>query len=221
MDISHDSFMILLTVLGPIFSAWWARRLAQARLLPGEPQLPRWLGPAVKNWPLWLAIGLVCGLLLTSRSITLIESIVFFIYGIALVTLSAVDLAIRKIPNETLLLLLLGRLVELVFRFDIRQLGLSMAGLLAGYFLLAFVAGLGFPLGKGDIKLAAMIGFCLGAPGLFQSLAILGLFSAIYLLLYQLTKRDNLKLKIAMGPFLAIGMLFSYIYPLQTFFIYR
>jgi leader peptidase (prepilin peptidase)/N-methyltransferase len=216
MHIRLEDFMIVLTVLGPLFSARWARQLVQVRLLPDGPKLPRWLGPGSKAWPLWLLIGFLSGLLLAASSLPLIESIVFFIYGFALVALSAVDLAIRKIPNETLLVLILGRLVELIFRFDMKQMGASALGLLAGYFLLTIIAGIGFPLGRGDIKLAAVIGFCLGVPGLLQSLVILGLFSAIYLLLYQLTKRDNLKLKVAMGPFLAIGMIVSYIFPLQT-----
>ncbi|MDD2459306.1 MAG: prepilin peptidase [Eubacteriales bacterium] len=180
--------------------------------------MPRWLDAGLKNWSPWLAAGLLSGLILALDDGSGTDAIVFFIYAFASLTLSAVDLAIRKIPNETLLVLLLGRLVDLVFRFDLKQFGTSGVGLLAGYFLLTVVAGLGFPLGKGDIKLAAVIGFCLGVQGLLQSLVILGLFSAIYLLLYQLTKRDNLKLKSAMGPFLAIGMLVSYIFPLQSLF---
>ncbi|GEM_PF-411940 len=212
-----DEFMIVLTVLGPLFSARWARHLTLVRLSPEGPQLPRWLEPDRKTWPLWLGVGLLCGFMQILGSLSLAESVVFFIYAVTLVTLSAVDLAIRKIPNDTLLVLMLGRLVELIFRFDMEQMAASVLGLLTGYFLLTVIAWTGFPLGKGDIKLAAVTGFCLGVQGLLQCLVILGLFSAIYLLLYQLTKRDNLKMKIAMGPFLAIGMLVSYIFPLQSF----
>lgn len=217
-DLEPSLYVAFITVPVALLSAIWARHLAQVRLSPDGPPLPRWLDAGLKNWSPWLAAGLLSGVVLALADGSGTDAIVFFIYAFACLTLSAVDLAIRKIPNETLLVLLLGRLADLVFRYESKQLGTSGAGLLAGYFLLTVVAGLGLPLGKGDIKLAAVIGFCLGVQGLLQSLVILGLFSAIYLLLYQLTKRDNLKMKVAMGPFLSVGMLISYTFPLQSLF---
>ncbi|NCC75303.1 MAG: hypothetical protein EOM08_02585 [Clostridia bacterium] len=190
----------------------WARRLVLAR--QPDARLPAWLAqwPAVAlAWPLAGAAG--CQLLAISARSDL-EVFVFALWLVALLALSATDLAIRKIPNDTLLLLLLAQIARLATGFSLQGLGQSLVGLVTGYFFFSLPALFGKPIGRGDIKLAAVIGFCLGPAGTLQSIAVMGLFSGLYFLLLILTRRGNLKSKVPIGPILSIGMLVSVQFPL-------
>jgi len=195
-----------------LFANLWAQRLILSR----EPEiaLPNWLIHWQAKGIAWPLIGVISCNLLAVNTVLVLDVLIRAAWLVALMALSAVDLSIRKIPNQTILLLLLTQLIRLVIEFSWQNLGQSVGGLVTGYFLFSMPALFGKSIGRGDIKLAAVIGFCLGTAGMLQSIVVLGLLSSLFFLLLILTRRGNLRTKVPIGPLLSIGMLLSVQYPL-------
>ena len=118
-------------------------------------------GFAVLNGAVWLGSILGFGL----QPLTL-EFLIMF--SICLV-LSVVDISIRKIPNEILLLLIFASLLFLGINNGFSDISDRLIGIIAGVviFLLPTLVGKGA--GAGDIKLAGVIGFCLGLHDMLEA----------------------------------------------------
>ncbi|MHB1315746.1 MAG: prepilin peptidase [Christensenellales bacterium] len=162
----------------------------------------------------WIAIGaLGCGViaLLVQNIVSSIEYMGIFL---VLTSLAVTDISIRKIPNELLLVLLVLKLGGIVTSGSFHLLLPSLVGLIAGLVIFLFPASMGLGIGMGDIKLAAVVGFCLGLVGVLQAALIMAMVMAIYFLYLILTKRGDLKTKIAIGPPLSFGMMATLLFPL-------
>ena len=106
------------------------------------------------------------------------------------VILSTVDISIRKIPNELVLMtLFVGAAFMIVIGFVI--------------FLLPAMIGKGA--GWGDVKYAAAVGFCLGVYGIISAIMIMTFILMIYAAYLIIRGKGNLKSKVALGPFMASG----------------
>ncbi len=73
---------------------------------------------------------------------------------------------------------------------------------------------LGLKVGWGDVKFAVVVAFELSVFGFLQTMVIVGigfLVAAIYL---KATHKGNLKTPIPMGPFIALGTVFTAVCPL-------
>lgn len=162
----------------------------------------------------WINLGVSLGIALAVVLITsdhLVQA-VLSLYGLTLLTLSSVDFVSRKIPNPTLLALILIRSLELFIRQEWTGFLGSFFGLAAGFVFFQLPVLTGRTIGWGDVKLAAVIGYCLGWRDLLISVGILGLGIGIFYLLLILTKRGNLKTKVAIGPFLSLGMMVTVLF---------
>lgn len=187
-------------------TGWLIARRVSAPLERSNPRSERSM---LALW--WAGAAVVLGI---ARFVSASLQTFYFnsIYFLLLMMISQVDWSIRKIPNEALAAILLVRLIQITLSFGAALFGDALLGLLAGYFLFLLPSFWGRTIGWGDIKLAAVIGFVTGWQGLLLSLLGLGLTMGIFYLLLIQTKRGNLKSKIAIGPFLSLGMMFSVLF---------
>lgn len=148
---------------------------------------------------LWMTAVLVGGLS--------IESVRFALVGTICFTLSAVDLKIRKIPNELLLSLLIIQIISLIIGWDLNDLLTSVGGMIAGLILFILPSYIGKAAGLGDVKFAAATGFILGFHGLIVAVLIMALIIILYTAYLIITKKGGLKTKLALGPYMTTGII--------------
>lgn len=150
---------------------------------------------------------------------SLIYSIIFISCSINIVF---IDLAIRRIPNELLLTMLIASLAKfiaepLIYEGSIKQnLILAVVGIVCGFVLFSLPQKLGRYIGAGDIKLSAVIGFSLGVVGYLQAMIIMALIMLVYLVILLVTKKGNLKSFAPMGPALCVGSIISLLFPILS-----
>ena len=150
---------------------------------------------------------------------SLIYSIIFISCSINIVF---IDLAIRRIPNELLLTMLIASLAKfiaepLIYEGSIKQnLILAVVGIICGFVLFSLPQKLGRYIGAGDIKLSAVIGFSLGVVGYLQAMIIMALIMLVYLVILLVTKKGNLKSFAPMGPALCVGSIISLLFPILS-----
>lgn len=120
--------------------------------------------------------------------------------------LAAVDISIKKIPNELLLTLLLIHLTVVIVSNQYSTIGLYLMGLGIGLVLFLIPGLMGKGAGLGDVKFAAVVGFILGTYDFFAAVMVMGALVLIYALYLIGTGRGGLKTQLALGPFLALGM---------------
>jgi leader peptidase (prepilin peptidase)/N-methyltransferase len=122
-----------------------------------------------------------------------------------LLTISLVDLQVRRIPNALVLALLAWAFVQALWlgqpTLQAAALGLVVAG---GLFLLLALVGRG-AMGAGDVKLAAVLGVLLGYPLILPGLLAGALAGGVAALLLLATRRAGRKDFMAYGPYLALG----------------
>ena len=134
---------------------------------------------------------------------------------LVLVSISAVDDSIRKIPNELLLMLLILKLGAVAASGSLAPLLPALAGMVVGAVVFIIPSKLGIFIGWGDIKMAAAAGFCLGVVGVLQAVLVMGAIIALYSLYLIITKSGGMKTKVAIGPPLSLGMMVSLLLPLS------
>lgn len=150
---------------------------------------------------------------------SLIYSIIFISCSINIIF---IDLAIRRIPNELLLTMLIASLAKfiaepLIYEGSIKQnLILAVVGIVCGFVLFSLPQKLGRYIGAGDIKLSAVIGFSLGVVGYLQAMIIMALIMLVYLVILLVTKKGNMKSFAPMGPALCVGAIISLLFPMLS-----
>ena len=137
------------------------------------------------------------------------------------ISIGVVDLDLKKIPNLSVLALLAVRTAAIIY--GLIQGGSakgtlvpSLVGLAAAFVLYQLPMLIGIPIGTGDVKFASAIGYCLGLTGFLEAAIIMAIGLALLLVLLKATKKGNLKTKVPMGPFLALGTAATVIYPVFT-----
>lgn len=136
-----------------------------------------------------------------------------------LASISAVDLLIRKIPNSMLLALLVLQSSFLIYNESWSEFQPSLYALVIGFIVFFVPTFFGISIGGGDIKLAAVIAYCVGVQGFLIVMICMVATLLLYISYLFATKRGNLKTMSALGPFLSFGCLIAYIYsPVLPFF---
>ncbi len=135
------------------------------------------------------------------------------------ISIGVVDLDIKKIPNSSVLALLLIRTGFLIYSIATgaplkETLIPSLAGLAGGFILYQLPMFFGIPIGTGDVKYSAAIGYCLGAFGYLQAALIMAAGLVIYLIYLVATKKGSLKTAVPMGPYLSLGVVFTVLFPM-------
>lgn len=121
------------------------------------------------------------------------------------VILSTVDISIRKIPNELVLMTLFVGAAFMITGQPITSLATSVFGLVIGFVIFLLPAMIGKGAGWGDVKYAAAVGFCLGVYGIISAIMIMTFILMIYAAYLIIRGKGNLKSKVALGPFMASG----------------
>ena len=143
----------------------------------------------------WFLIMLIGGLNAKTIECILILS--------ACIIISVVDITIRKIPNEMLLFTLIIGIIFVFVNNQVSSINLNIIGFIVGFILFFLPAMIGKGAGWGDVKYAAVVGFCLGIYNFLTAVIIMTLILLVYTAYIMITGKGNLKTKIALGPFLA------------------
>lgn len=154
---------------------------------------------AAANALIWLVLYIVYGPNLRMMEMALVLS--------ACIVLSTVDLCAKRIPNWSVLLLLIGAIGSVWIRNEWGSFGSHMLGAVLGMAVFLAPHMFGMQVGMGDIKLAAAIGFYLGAIPAIGALLIMSVLVLFYTVFLILTKRGSMKSSIAYGPYMAAGFL--------------
>lgn len=176
---------------------------------------------AVKNTAVIVAWVLLSGVLFAvtflrySETAARLEAVAYISLAIAI---GIVDLDIKKIPNSSVLMLLIIRTVAIVYAIATgvpvkETLIPSLIGLAAGFILYQLPMLVGVPIGTGDVKYSAAIGYCLGAFGFLQASLIMSAGLLIYLVYLVATKKGSLKTSVPMGPYLSLGTVITVLFP--------
>lgn len=178
----------------------WMRRLAES-----DSRWPRSAVPVV----LAAAAGAGAAVLATGWA----ELLTFAALAVACALLTAIDLAVFRLPDAIVLplypVVLAGLVAAAALSGDWGALGRAIAAgaaLLAFYFVLALINPSG--LGLGDVKLSGVLGMFLGWLGwsavLVGTLAAFALNAAVALALLA-ARRVGAKSGIAFGPAMVVG----------------
>ena len=134
------------------------------------------------------------------------------------VSLTAIDLDVRRLPNAIVLpaypVLLASLTVAAVVTHDpaaLLRAGIGAAGMFTFYYALAFIhpSGMGF----GDVKLAGVVGGVLGF--ISYPVLLVGIFAAFFLgafvgVLVMIRRRGTRKSAIPFGPFMITAALLAF-----------
>jgi len=122
-----------------------------------------------------------------------------------LMSISLVDLRVRRIPNILCAALVLWALVQMFWLGQPKPVAAVVGMLAAGVlFLIVALVGRG-AMGAGDIKLVAALGAVLGFPLIFPALACGIIAGGLAALVLIVTRRVGRKGFMAYGPYLALG----------------
>lgn len=135
------------------------------------------------------------------------------------ISIGVVDLDIKKIPNSSVLALLIVRTAAIIYAIatgvPVKECLIpSLIGLAAGFILYQLPMFFGIPIGTGDVKYSAAIGYCLGAFGYLQAALIMAAGLIIYLIYLVATKKGSLKTAVPMGPYLSLGVIVTVLFPM-------
>ncbi len=176
---------------------------------------------AVKNTAVVVAWLLISGALfvaifaLFEDTATRMEAAAYISIAISI---GVVDLDIKKIPNSSVLALMIIRTVAIVYAIatgvPVKQTLIpSLVGLAAGFILYQLPMLIGIPIGTGDVKYSTAIGYCLGAFGYLQAALIMAAGLVVYLIYLVATKKGSLKTAVPMGPYLSLGVVVTVLHP--------
>ena len=176
---------------------------------------------AVKNTAVIVAWVLLSGVLFAvsflryTETAARLEAVAYISVAIAI---GIVDLDIKKIPNSSVLALLIIRTVSIVYAIATgvpvkETLIPSLIGLAAGFILYQLPMLVGVPIGTGDVKYSAAIGYCLGVFGFLQASLIMAVGLLIFLVYLIVTKKGSLKTSVPMGPYLSLGAVITVLFP--------
>jgi leader peptidase (prepilin peptidase)/N-methyltransferase len=171
----------------------------------------------------WLIISSIVFAAVIWRDKDILTRIEYLVYISVILNIAAVDYLIRKIPNELLLVMLAVKMVFLVIALVktpkdfVDILFMPAVGLVIASVVFSVPSMLHISMGAGDVKFAGVIGFCFGYLMFLQSMVIMAVILLFYLLYLLVTRKGNLKTAIAMGPYLAVGVVLTMLFPISGF----
>ncbi len=169
---------------------------------------------------LWMLLSAVLfGIIFCIETETIVRLQYVLILSIA-INISVVDIDIRRIPNESVLALLLVRMIgivaDLVNGLNIMEAVVpSFIGLAVGFLVYSIPTIVGIPIGAGDTKYSTAIGFCLGIYGYLEASIIMAIGLMVYWMYLKVTHKGTAKTVTMQGPYLSLGVMVALIFPYE------
>lgn len=176
---------------------------AESKLIAGE-----------YAYVLWCLIGALSFGLIQFTNTDFLQKMEFASVFFICLSISAVDFNVRKIPNSLLLALIASKTVFLVLDFSKEKLWQSLLGFGAACIIFTLPSLVKIHVGAGDIKFAVVVGLYLGMMGFLQAMIIMAAAISVYGIYVFIKRVGGIKTKTAMGPYLALGMFCSLLFPL-------
>ncbi len=158
---------------------------------------------AMLNGLVWLGFVLAYG-----ASLRTFECI--FVFSVCL-TISTVDIMIRKIPNDLLLSIIVAAVAFLFLGNSFVHVKDHILGMAAGAGIFLTPFFIGRRSGAGDVKYAASIGIFLG---LYYSILAFVIMSALFFLytsILFISNKGGFKTKTALGPYMSMGFFVAFV----------
>jgi prepilin signal peptidase PulO-like enzyme (type II secretory pathway) len=139
----------------------------------------------------------------------MIETGIGLYISLIVIVASITDIRSRVIPHKLMYPALVIGLILRIFHHELPLLNSIIAFLVIGglLFVLALINTEG--MGGGDITLGAFVGLMLGLPWSVVAI-IIGIILGLIFGLVKMLQLKTLKIGIPLGPFIAIGTLFSF-----------
>jgi len=155
--------------------------------------------------------GLLAVLCVITKGFT-IEAVIGFPVSCVLLTIAFIDWDTMEIPDGLTLFLIIPAILSVFFMPQI-----SILSRIIGIFIISvpmFILNLFIAdsFGGGDIKLCLVMGFFLGAAQMVVGTFIALLTAGIYAVYLLKTKKKGRKEHFALGPFLSLGMVLSFLF---------
>lgn len=135
----------------------------------------------------------------------------YSLYLLLIINIAVVDQLVKRIPNELLLSLLIVRTASIIYAIinggSIKNLIVSsIVGFALALIIFDIPSVFHVYIGAGDVKFCAVIGYCFGFLGFIEASFAMGVAMLILLIYLKATKKGSIKSKIALGPYLALGV---------------
>lgn len=166
----------------------------------------------VSSYIIWaLCFGVVFGLIGILQE-SMINRIYYLLVFSLCACISSVDTATRRIPNITLLLIMVIGALMCFLGEGSFPIGKRLFGMFVASVIFIIPSYMKMNVGNGDIKLAAVVGFMIGASGFLQVMIIMALGMLIYTAFLYISKTGTLRSMAPMGPFISLGLVISLLF---------
>lgn len=207
--------MLIIMILIGALSGWLCLPLCK-RLIDSRTEAPiqKWYITGKYAPILWCILGVAAFVLVELQGISVPQKVEFIIVTLICLLISSVDIAVKKIPNILLLILITTKALFLAIDFSKEALVQSLWGFVVAIVIFILPSLLRIKVGAGDIKLAAVIGLYLGINGFLQAMLIMAITISVYGIFLITRKLGNFKSLAAMGPYLALGFIITLLFPI-------
>lgn len=171
-------------------------------------------GLGKENFNIIMLLCLLNGLI-WGYSFYKLDNILYAAILAALMTLGLIiayiDVKIRIIPNELVLVILILGIVFQITYFGYKALlgaAISMIVMMVVFTAVAGFVGFG-TVGAGDVKLAGVMGLSLGYPLIITAIGIMAVALLIFILSGMALKKIYLSTMLPFAPFMIIGYIFA------------
>jgi leader peptidase (prepilin peptidase)/N-methyltransferase len=205
----------LLFILGGLLSGSISAGILQRFLSRQEESITGcFSAEGKKPYPAYLLPLLTAGLFVLLFQIygLTVETGAYCFMVTILLLLAFIDFKTMLIPYWSIIALFPAGLLLAFFSQDVSWPARIIGFVSAGIFLLLIVILSQGGMGIGDVKLMAVIGFCLGWKATFLALFLASLIGGTVGLGILAGGKGNLKTEIPFGPFLVTGIIISILY---------
>ena len=146
----------------------------------------------------------------------------YCIFASLLIVIGMIDYKTQYVYTSTTILGLITAVIFIVTQYIVSKQNwtIYILGGIVGFSIIGLIVLITKGMGEGDIEIAAVCGFFLGAKGILLTLFIAIILGGITGIVIIALKLKNIKDRIAFGPFLAIGAIVSVLFGTEIINMY-
>lgn len=157
-------------------------------------------------------LSVICCVAWVLCALNMDNFIISIVVGILItigIIMAYIDIKIRIIPNELVLILMIVGIIFQLFYYGPKALIGALISMIVMMVVFTSVAGfVGFgKVGAGDVKLAGAIGLALGYPLIITAVFIMSFVLLIFILAGMALKKIYLSTMLPMAPFMITGFI--------------